>query len=105
VPIIEQTQLFKASIGDFITDIVETEMFSFVDQGEDHINVRPTPPAGIVLALDFQCLCGRTGCGCGAWGPMVQARAAARRDVPPVVPSDRRGGILSLPRFPTIDSK
>jgi histidyl-tRNA synthetase len=32
VPIIEQTQLFKRSIGDF-TDIVEHEMFSFVDRG------------------------------------------------------------------------
>jgi histidyl-tRNA synthetase len=37
-PIIEQTQLFKRSIGDF-TDIVEKEMFSFVDQGEDHITL------------------------------------------------------------------
>jgi histidyl-tRNA synthetase len=50
VPVIEQTQLFKRSIGDF-TDIVEKEMFSFVDQGEDHITLRPEATAGIVRAM------------------------------------------------------
>jgi histidyl-tRNA synthetase len=50
VPIVEQTQLFKRSIGDF-TDIVEKEMFSFVDQGEDHITLRPEATAGIVRAV------------------------------------------------------
>jgi histidyl-tRNA synthetase len=50
VPIIEQTQLFRRSIGDF-TDIVEKEMFSFVDQGEDHITLRPEATAGIVRAV------------------------------------------------------
>ncbi len=50
VPIIEQTQLFKRSIGDF-TDIVEKEMFSFVDQGEDPITLRPEATAGIVRAV------------------------------------------------------
>ncbi|HUY83909.1 MAG TPA: histidine--tRNA ligase [Steroidobacteraceae bacterium] len=50
VPIIEQTQLFQRSIGDF-TDIVEKEMFSFVDQGEDHITLRPEATAGIVRAV------------------------------------------------------
>ncbi len=50
VPIIEQTQLFKRSIGDF-TDIVEKEMFSFVDLGEDHITLRPEATAGIVRAI------------------------------------------------------
>jgi histidyl-tRNA synthetase len=50
VPVIEQTQLFKRSIGDF-TDIVEKEMFSFVDQGDDHITLRPEATAGIVRAV------------------------------------------------------
>ena len=49
-PIIEQTQLFKRSIGDF-TDIVEKEMFSFIDQGEDHITLRPEATAGIVRGV------------------------------------------------------
>jgi histidyl-tRNA synthetase len=48
--VIEQTQLFKRSIGDF-TDIVEKEMFSFIDQGEDHITLRPEATAGIVRAV------------------------------------------------------
>jgi histidyl-tRNA synthetase len=50
VPVIEQTELFKRSIGEF-TDIVEKEMFSFVDQGEDHITLRPEATAGIVRAM------------------------------------------------------
>jgi histidyl-tRNA synthetase len=50
VPVIEQTQLFKRSIGDF-TDIVEKEMFSFVDQGADHITLRPEATAGMVRAV------------------------------------------------------
>ncbi len=49
VPVIEQTTLFRRSIGDF-TDIVEKEMFSFVDQGEDQITLRPEATAGIVRA-------------------------------------------------------
>ena len=50
VPIIEQTQLFKRSIGDF-TDVVEKEMFSFIDQGGDAITLRPEATAGIVRAV------------------------------------------------------
>ncbi len=50
VPIIEQTQLFKRSIGDF-TDVVEKEMFTFVDQGEESITLRPEATAGIVRAM------------------------------------------------------
>jgi len=50
VPIIEQTQLFKRSIGDF-TDVVEKEMFSFVDQGGDAITLRPEATAGIARAM------------------------------------------------------
>jgi histidyl-tRNA synthetase len=50
VPVIEQTELFKRSIGDF-TDIVEKEMFSFIDQGQDHITLRPEATAGIVRAV------------------------------------------------------
>ncbi len=50
VPIIEQTHLFKRSIGDF-TDIVEKEMFSFLDQGGDSITLRPEATAGMVRAV------------------------------------------------------
>ena len=50
VPIIEQTQLFRRSIGDF-TDIVEKEMFSFTDQGDDQITLRPEATAGMARAV------------------------------------------------------
>jgi histidyl-tRNA synthetase len=49
VPIIEHTELFKRSIGEF-TDIVEKEMYSFQDVGGDSLTLRPEATAGIVRA-------------------------------------------------------
>ena len=49
VPIIEHTELFKRSIGEF-TDIVEKEMYSFQDIGGDNLTLRPEATAGIVRA-------------------------------------------------------
>jgi histidyl-tRNA synthetase len=49
VPIIEHTQLFERSIGEF-TDIVEKEMYSFQDIGGDSLTLRPEATAGIVRA-------------------------------------------------------
>jgi histidyl-tRNA synthetase len=49
VPVVEQTQLFKRAIGEF-TDVVEKEMYSFVDQGGEHLTLRPEATAGIVRA-------------------------------------------------------
>ena len=48
-PLLEQTQLFKRSIGE-VTDIVEKEMYSFEDAGGDHISLRPEGTAGCVRA-------------------------------------------------------
>jgi histidyl-tRNA synthetase len=48
VPIVEHTELFKRSIGEF-TDIVEKEMYSFRD-GDDSLTLRPEATAGIVRA-------------------------------------------------------
>ena len=48
-PLLEQTQLFKRSIGE-VTDIVEKEMYSFEDSGGDHISLRPEGTAGCVRA-------------------------------------------------------
>ena len=48
-PVMEQTSLFVRSIGKG-TDIVEKEMFSFVDQGGDQITLRPEATAGIARA-------------------------------------------------------
>ncbi len=48
-PLLEQTQLFKRSIGE-ATDIVEKEMYGFEDIGGDHISLRPEGTAGCVRA-------------------------------------------------------
>ena len=47
IPILEKTELFKRSIGD-TTDIVEKEMFTFIDRNGDSLTLRPEATAGIV---------------------------------------------------------
>jgi histidyl-tRNA synthetase len=49
VPIVEHTDLFKRSIGEF-TDIVEKEMYTFTDLGGDSLTLRPEATAGIMRA-------------------------------------------------------
>ncbi len=49
VPVVESTDLFKRSIGEF-TDIVEKEMYTFVDTGGDSLTLRPEATAGMVRA-------------------------------------------------------
>ncbi len=48
-PVVEKTNLFTRAIGT-TTDIVEKEMYSFVDQSEDHLSLRPEYTAGIARA-------------------------------------------------------
>lgn len=52
LPIVEQTHLFKRSIGD-ATDIVEKEMYSFFDKGNppESLTLRPEGTAGCVRAM------------------------------------------------------
>lgn len=50
VPIVEQTALFKRSIGEF-TDVVGKEMYSFESQGGESLTLRPEATAGIVRAV------------------------------------------------------
>jgi histidyl-tRNA synthetase len=50
VPIVEQTDLFKRAIGEH-TDVVEKEMFTFVDQGGDSLTLRPEATAGVVRSM------------------------------------------------------
>src|SRR5580692_8790273 len=50
VPVVEHTELFKRSIGEF-TDIVEKEMYTFQDLGGDSLTLRPEATAGIVRAV------------------------------------------------------
>ncbi|MFH1564383.1 MAG: histidine--tRNA ligase [bacterium] len=49
LPILEDANLFIRGIGKQ-TDIVEKEMFSFIDQGGDNVTLRPEPTAGIARA-------------------------------------------------------
>lgn len=52
LPIVEQTTLFKRSIGD-ATDIVEKEMYTFFDKGNppESLTLRPEGTAGCVRAM------------------------------------------------------
>ncbi len=49
LPLLEQTELFKRSIGE-VTDIVETEMYTFADRNGESLTLRPEATAGMVRA-------------------------------------------------------
>ncbi len=49
LPLLERTELFKRSIGEQ-TDIVEKEMYTFVDRSGDSLTLRPEATAGVVRA-------------------------------------------------------
>ena len=49
MPILEQTELFKRSLGE-VTDIVEKEMYTFADRNGDHLTLRPEGTASCVRA-------------------------------------------------------
>lgn len=49
VPVLERTRLFKRAIGEY-TDIVEKEMFAFLDRDEESVALRPEATAGMVRA-------------------------------------------------------
>ena len=50
IPILEKTELFCRSIGD-ATDIVEKEMYSFIDKGENAVTLRPEGTASVMRAF------------------------------------------------------
>ncbi len=50
-PILEQTELFKRSIGE-VTDIVEKEMYTFEDRNGDSLTLRPEGTASCVRACE-----------------------------------------------------
>jgi len=71
LPVLESTELFVRSIGEE-TDIVSKEMYSFEDQGGDHICLRPEGTAGTVRAY---LQAGLTRAGVQRWfymGPMFR---------------------------------
>lgn len=49
-PILEETALFKRSVGDS-SDIVSKEMYQFIDKGENDVCMRPEGTAGVVRAF------------------------------------------------------
>ena len=49
LPLLEQTELFRRSIGE-VTDIVEKEMYTFEDRGGESLTLRPEATAGMVRA-------------------------------------------------------
>ena len=49
LPLLEQTELFARSIGE-VTDIVEKEMYTFLDRNGDSLTLRPEATAGLVRA-------------------------------------------------------
>lgn len=51
MPIVEQTNLFKRSIGE-VTDIVEKEMYTFNDRSERSLTLRPEGTASCVRACE-----------------------------------------------------
>ena len=50
VPLVEQTALFKRSIGE-LTDVVSKEMYTFESQGGESLTLRPEATAGMVRAV------------------------------------------------------
>ena len=49
LPLLEQTELFRRSIGE-VTDIVEKEMYTFLDRNGESLTLRPEATAGMARA-------------------------------------------------------
>lgn len=49
VPVFETTELFERGVGD-TTDVVQKEMYTFLDKGDRSITLRPEGTAGVVRA-------------------------------------------------------
>lgn len=49
IPVLEKTELFQRGIGES-TDIVEKEMYTFIDRGEESLTLRPEATASVIRA-------------------------------------------------------
>ena len=49
-PVFEHTELFERSVGD-TTDVVEKQMYTFLDKGGRSVTLRPEGTAGAVRAM------------------------------------------------------
>jgi histidyl-tRNA synthetase len=72
LPIFEHTELFSRGVGD-TTDIVEKEMYTFLDRGDRSVTLRPEATAGMVRAALEHNLCGQNSSSkLWCWGPMFR---------------------------------
>jgi histidyl-tRNA synthetase len=72
LPIFEHTELFSRGVGD-TTDIVEKEMYTFLDRGGRSVTLRPEATAGMVRAALEHNLCGQNSSSkLWCWGPMFR---------------------------------
>jgi histidyl-tRNA synthetase len=77
LPIFENTELFSRGVGD-TTDIVEKEMYTFVDRGDRSVTLRPEATAGMVRSALEHNLCAISSRGHSSraklwcWGPMFR---------------------------------
>ena len=77
LPIFEHTELFSRGVGD-TTDIVEKEMYTFVDRGDRSVTLRPEATASMVRSALEHNLCGTSSRGQNSpaklwcWGPMFR---------------------------------
>ncbi|MHB8769674.1 MAG: histidine--tRNA ligase [Syntrophales bacterium] len=49
IPLVEKTELFRRGIGES-TDIVEKEMYTFIDRGDESLTLRPEATASVIRA-------------------------------------------------------
>ncbi|NLL37047.1 MAG: histidine--tRNA ligase [Fretibacterium sp.] len=72
LPLFEHTELFSRGVGE-ATDIVEKEMYTFLDRGSRSITLRPEATAGMVRAALEHGLCSPgTAARLWCWGPMFR---------------------------------
>lgn len=71
LPVVESTTLFKRAVGE-VTDVVEKEMYSFRDRGDEEISLRPEATAGMVRAGIEHGLLHNQQQRLWTWGPMFR---------------------------------
>jgi cytoskeletal protein RodZ len=86
--VLERTELFKRSIGEF-TDIVEKEMYTFVDRGGESLTLRPKRPPASCGRVSRTACCTTSARRSGAWD-RCSATSVRRKAVTAVPPVGRR---------------
>ena len=83
IPLLEKTELFRRGIGE-PTDIVEKEMYTFVDRGEESLTLRPEATASVIRAYLEH-----------AFLPLDRLQSSSRSDQCSVGKGRKRGGIVN----------